>query len=65
MRRGALYAGRLEQTGFWTDEGEAVYSDGGREARGMAGTWDRGEDRGGEPEAGAARPVGSGSAAKE
>ena len=65
VRRGGLYAGRLEQTGFWTDEGEAAYSDGGREARGKAGTWDRGEDWGGEPEAGAARPVGSGSAAKE
>lgn len=42
VRHGGLCAGRLEQVGFWTEGGEAAYSDGGREARGKAGTWDRG-----------------------
>lgn len=51
--------------GFWAEEGEAAYPDGGGEARGKAGAGDRSGDPGGEAELGTARPEGLGSAAKE
>lgn len=57
--------GGESQVGSWTEEGEPAYQDRGREARGKAEASDKGEDPGGKPEMGTARPTGLGSAAKE